>query len=61
MDDEEELSLEVKRWAAMSCTAIEIKIGESWGAAAERDLARMRTVRTVAGDGASLMADVNGA
>ncbi len=55
-----ELEQEVKRWAAMGCTAMKIKIAESWGAAVERDLARMRTVRTVAGDGVSLMADANG-
>ncbi len=59
--DDDDLRREVEHWAAMGCTAIKIKVGESWGAAVERDLARIATVRTVAGDGVSLMADANGA
>ena len=58
---DDELKQEVKRWAAMGCTAMKLKIGESWGAVAERDLHRVRTVRKVAGDGVSLMVDANGA
>ena len=55
-----QLEQEVKGWAAMGCTAMKVKIAQSWGAAVERDLARVRAVRTVAGDGVSLMADANG-
>ncbi|WP_282701256.1 enolase C-terminal domain-like protein [Streptomyces sp. CC219B] len=40
---------------------VKIKIGESWGRAVARDLARVRTARQVIGSGAELYVDANGA
>jgi L-alanine-DL-glutamate epimerase-like enolase superfamily enzyme len=39
---------------------VKIKIGESWGAAVERDIARMRQAREVIGRDAQLFVDANG-
>jgi L-alanine-DL-glutamate epimerase-like enolase superfamily enzyme len=39
---------------------VKIKIGESWGAAVERDLTRIRQAREVIGAGAKLFVDANG-
>jgi L-alanine-DL-glutamate epimerase-like enolase superfamily enzyme len=39
---------------------VKIKIGESWGAAVERDLSRIRQAREVIGAGAKLFVDANG-
>ncbi|MFC7303299.1 enolase C-terminal domain-like protein [Streptomyces monticola] len=40
---------------------VKIKIGEAWGRAVERDLARVRTARKVVGPGTELYVDANGA
>lgn len=58
--DDDQLRRQVEQWAALGCTAMKIKIGESWGGAVERDLDRMRTLRAMAGDDVALMADANG-
>jgi L-alanine-DL-glutamate epimerase-like enolase superfamily enzyme len=58
--DHDRLGAEVDHWASAGCTAMKIKIGESWGTAVERDLARVRTLRQLAGDGVELMVDANG-
>jgi len=39
---------------------VKIKIGESWGCAVERDLARIALARNVIGDAAELFVDANG-
>ncbi len=39
---------------------MKIKIGESWGADIQRDLARMKTFRELAGPAVELMVDANG-
>ena len=40
---------------------VKIKIGQAWGTAPERDLARMRQAREVIGEGTELFVDANGA
>ena len=40
-----ELDEQVEQWAAAGCTAMKIKIGQSWGTEIERDLARVKTFR----------------
>lgn len=58
--DEEQLAEQVAFWQAAGCTAMKIKIGESWGTALPRDLARVRKLRGLAGDQVDLMVDANG-
>lgn len=58
--DEEQLAEQVDGWAAAGCTAMKIKIGESWGTRTDRDLARVRQLRELAGDSVELMVDANG-
>jgi L-alanine-DL-glutamate epimerase-like enolase superfamily enzyme len=56
-----ELEDQINWWHSVGCTAMKIKIGESWGNNIARDLARVGQLRTFAGDGVHLMADANGA
>ncbi|NYJ06742.1 enolase C-terminal domain-like protein [Petropleomorpha daqingensis] len=58
--DRTQLAEQVAGWVAAGCTAMKIKIGESWGANPGRDLARVRRLRELAGDGVELMVDANG-
>ena len=58
--DDAQLAEQVAGWLAAGCTAVKIKIGESWGTRTERDLARVRRLRELAGDGVALMVDANG-
>ena len=58
---EQQYAEQVEGWRAAGCTAMKIKIGEAWGSNIDRDLARMRRLRELAGDGVELMADANGA
>jgi L-alanine-DL-glutamate epimerase-like enolase superfamily enzyme len=58
--DEDELKEQVDGWQQAGCRAMKIKIGESWGSAVDRDLARVRQLRNFAGDGVDLMVDANG-
>jgi L-alanine-DL-glutamate epimerase-like enolase superfamily enzyme len=58
--DDAQLAEQVRGWQAAGCTAMKIKIGESWGANPERDLARVSRLRELAGDDAELMVDANG-
>jgi L-alanine-DL-glutamate epimerase-like enolase superfamily enzyme len=58
--DDDQLADQVRGWAAAGCTAMKIKIGESWGTRVDRDLARVHRLRALAGDGVELMVDANG-
>ena len=55
-----ELGTQIGQWAAAGCTSMKIKIGQSWGADIERDLARVETFRELAGSAVHLMVDANG-
>jgi L-alanine-DL-glutamate epimerase-like enolase superfamily enzyme len=55
-----ELAAQIDGWAAAGCTAMKIKIGQSWGTNVERDLARVHAFRELAGPGPELMVDANG-
>jgi L-alanine-DL-glutamate epimerase-like enolase superfamily enzyme len=57
---DEQLAEQVAGWLDAGCTAVKIKIGESWGTRAGRDLARVRQLRELAGHDAELMVDANG-
>ncbi|HZC53736.1 MAG TPA: enolase C-terminal domain-like protein [Mycobacterium sp.] len=54
-----ELDEQVAQWKALGCHAMKIKIGESWGRRADRDLSRVAHLRELAPD-ADLMVDANG-
>lgn len=56
-----QLEEQVAWWHSVGCTAMKIKIAESWGTNVERDIERLDQFRTLAGDGITLMADANGA
>lgn len=55
-----QLEEQVAWWQSVGCTAMKIKIGESWGTRQRRDLARVGQLRKFAGDDAQLMVDANG-
>ena len=57
---DDELAAQVDAWQAAGCTAMKIKIGESWGTCEERDLDRVALLRKLAGPSAELMVDANG-
>jgi L-alanine-DL-glutamate epimerase-like enolase superfamily enzyme len=57
---DEQLAEQVADWRRVGATRMKIKIGESWGSCAERDLARVRQLRGYAGDDDELMVDANG-
>ena len=56
---DEQLAEQVHGWRAAGCTAMKIKIGESWGSRVDRDLSRVEQLAELAG-GARLMVDANG-
>ena len=58
--DDTQLAEQVAGWQVAGCTAMKIKIGESWGSRTERDLERVSRLRELAGDDAELMVDANG-
>lgn len=55
-----QLASQIEHWHELGCTAMKIKIGQSWGACIERDLQRTRLLARLAGDGVELMVDANG-
>lgn len=59
--DHEQLAEQIDQWQAAGCTAMKIKIGQGWGSDIARDLSRINDLRYLAGDGAELMVDANGA
>jgi L-alanine-DL-glutamate epimerase-like enolase superfamily enzyme len=58
---DEQLAEQVAWWHSAGCTAMKIKIGESWGTRPERDLRRVRQLAELAGPRVQLMVDANGA
>lgn len=58
--NDSELGEQVAAWHADGCTAMKIKIGQDWGSNSDRDLARVRQLRDLAGDDVALMVDANG-
>ncbi|MGZ6804970.1 MAG: enolase C-terminal domain-like protein [Nocardioidaceae bacterium] len=59
--DDEALTAQLRYWTDdVGVTAVKIKVGERWGRAVPRDLARTRRARQVVGDGVELMVDANG-
>ncbi len=56
----EQLEEQVEGWLAAGCRSMKIKVAESWGAAIDRDLARVRRLREAAGPDVALMVDANG-
>jgi L-alanine-DL-glutamate epimerase-like enolase superfamily enzyme len=57
---DEQLRMQVDEWRTIGCHAMKIKVGESWGARIERDLARVAQLRELAGNETVLMVDANG-
>jgi L-alanine-DL-glutamate epimerase-like enolase superfamily enzyme len=55
-----QLAEQVAWWHSVGCTAMKIKIAESWGTNLDRDLDRVRRLRELAGDDVALMVDANG-
>jgi L-alanine-DL-glutamate epimerase-like enolase superfamily enzyme len=55
-----QLADQVEWWQSAGCTAMKIKIGESWGTRIDRDLQRVRRLRELAGGDVELMVDANG-
>ena len=51
---------QLEEWLGRGFDRVKIKIGESWGTAAVRDLARTRLARDVGGDEVDLLVDANG-
>lgn len=51
---------QLQEWTKLEIPRVKIKIGESWGSAIERDLARVRRTRTLVGDGTEVYVDANG-
>lgn len=53
---------QLEHWVGeLGATMVKIKIGESWGRRADRDLERIALARRVVGDGVGLFVDANGA
>jgi L-alanine-DL-glutamate epimerase-like enolase superfamily enzyme len=57
---DDELAEQIAGWRGLGCTAMKIKIGQSWGGNVARDLARVRQLREQSGDGVEIMVDANG-
>jgi L-alanine-DL-glutamate epimerase-like enolase superfamily enzyme len=57
---DEQLSAQVEHWLARGVAAVKIKIGESWGTETDRDLQRVRLVRSLVPDDVAVMVDANG-
>ncbi len=57
---DDELREQVDGWLEVGCSAVKIKVGESWGTALERDLQRASLLRDLVGPDIDLMVDANG-
>jgi L-alanine-DL-glutamate epimerase-like enolase superfamily enzyme len=59
--DEVQLREQLTTWTKeLAIPRVKIKIGESWGSRADRDLARMTQARNIIGDKVELYVDANG-
>jgi L-alanine-DL-glutamate epimerase-like enolase superfamily enzyme len=58
--DADQLAAQVESWTAAGCTAMKIKIAESWGQHVDRDLVRVSQLAELAGPAVDLMVDANG-
>lgn len=59
--DDHQLVDQLQHWTrSLGTRSVKIKVGESFGAKAKRDLARMRTARATVGPEVALMVDANG-
>ncbi|MGI9006296.1 MAG: enolase C-terminal domain-like protein [Streptosporangiaceae bacterium] len=59
--DEPQLRSQLSHWALeQKIPRVKIKVGQSWGADAARDLERMRQARAIIGDDVELFVDANG-
>ncbi|MCU4183105.1 hypothetical protein K6U06_01940 [Acidiferrimicrobium sp. IK] len=59
--DDETTAAQLEGWVNAGIPRVKIKIGESWGARPERDLARVGLARRVVGDDVEFYVDANGA
>lgn len=58
---DDELTAQLRRWTdELGIPRVKIKVGERWGAAPDRDLARTRLARRLVGDRVELFVDANG-
>jgi len=57
---DEQLAEQIAGWRTLGCTAMKIKIAESWGGNVSRDLDRVAQLREQSGDGVEIMVDANG-
>jgi L-alanine-DL-glutamate epimerase-like enolase superfamily enzyme len=58
--DDATLEAQLRGWLELGCTKVKIKIGESWGTCAERDLERTAQAGLVVDGAAEVMVDANG-
>jgi L-alanine-DL-glutamate epimerase-like enolase superfamily enzyme len=59
--DDATLRHQLEQWVgSLGVSAVKIKVGESWGTCADRDLARATFARLVVGDDVELFVDANG-
>lgn len=58
---ERQLEEQVAWWQSAGCTAMKIKIGQSWGTRTDRDLDRVDRLRKMTSSSTALMVDANGA
>ncbi|HYH30820.1 MAG TPA: enolase C-terminal domain-like protein [Pseudonocardia sp.] len=58
--DADQLREQLRGWTGQGIPRVKIKIGESWGRAPDRDLARMEQARAVIGPDVELYVDANG-
>ena len=56
----QQLHDQISTWSDAGCTAMKIKIGQSWGSDEARDLARVKQLRLQTAGGVELMVDANG-
>jgi L-alanine-DL-glutamate epimerase-like enolase superfamily enzyme len=57
---EAELRKQLDGWQRAGCTAVKIKVAQSWGTNVARDLQRTALVTSVMAEGAEIMVDANG-
>lgn len=58
---DDELTAQLRHWVEdLGVPRVKIKVGERWGRASDRDVARVRRVRQVVGDAVEVFVDANG-